>query len=31
METWAAFLDEPRLRDPKFSSRQGRVQHAEEL
>jgi len=31
METWAAFLDEPRLRDPKFSSRQGRTQHAEEL
>jgi crotonobetainyl-CoA:carnitine CoA-transferase CaiB-like acyl-CoA transferase len=31
METWAAFLDEPRLRDPKFSSRQGRVQHSEEL
>jgi crotonobetainyl-CoA:carnitine CoA-transferase CaiB-like acyl-CoA transferase len=31
METWAAFLNEPRLRDPKFSSRQGRVQHSEEL
>jgi crotonobetainyl-CoA:carnitine CoA-transferase CaiB-like acyl-CoA transferase len=31
METWAAFLDEPRLRDPKFSSAQGRTQHAEEL
>jgi crotonobetainyl-CoA:carnitine CoA-transferase CaiB-like acyl-CoA transferase len=31
METWAAFLDEPRLRDPKFSSRQGRAQHWEEL
>jgi crotonobetainyl-CoA:carnitine CoA-transferase CaiB-like acyl-CoA transferase len=31
METWAAFLDEPRLRDPKFNSRQGRTQHWEEL
>ena len=31
METWAAFLDEPRLCDPKFSSRQGRAQHWEEL
>jgi crotonobetainyl-CoA:carnitine CoA-transferase CaiB-like acyl-CoA transferase len=31
MESWAAFLNEPRLRDPKFSSRQGRTQHAEEL
>jgi crotonobetainyl-CoA:carnitine CoA-transferase CaiB-like acyl-CoA transferase len=31
MDTWATFLDEPRLRDPKFSSRQGRTQHAEEL
>jgi crotonobetainyl-CoA:carnitine CoA-transferase CaiB-like acyl-CoA transferase len=31
METWADFLDEPRLRDPKFSSRQGRAQHWEEL
>jgi crotonobetainyl-CoA:carnitine CoA-transferase CaiB-like acyl-CoA transferase len=31
METWAAFLDEPRLRDPKFSSRQGRTQYAAEL
>jgi crotonobetainyl-CoA:carnitine CoA-transferase CaiB-like acyl-CoA transferase len=31
METWAAFLDEPRLRDPKFSSRQGRAQYWEEL
>jgi CoA:oxalate CoA-transferase len=31
METWAVFLDEPRLRDPKFSSRQGRAQHWEEL
>jgi CoA:oxalate CoA-transferase len=31
METWATFLDEPRLRDPKFTSRQGRVQHWGEL
>ncbi|HSF32135.1 MAG TPA: CoA transferase [Candidatus Tectomicrobia bacterium] len=31
METWAVFLDEPRLRDPKFSSRQGRAQYWEEL
>jgi CoA:oxalate CoA-transferase len=31
METWAAFLDEPRLRDPKFNSRQGRAQHWQEL
>jgi crotonobetainyl-CoA:carnitine CoA-transferase CaiB-like acyl-CoA transferase len=31
METWAAFLDEPRLRDPKFNSRQGRTQHWKEL
>jgi crotonobetainyl-CoA:carnitine CoA-transferase CaiB-like acyl-CoA transferase len=31
METWADFLDEPRLRDPKFSSRQGRAQHWQEL
>jgi crotonobetainyl-CoA:carnitine CoA-transferase CaiB-like acyl-CoA transferase len=31
METWADFLDEPRLRDPKFSRRQGRAQHWEEL
>jgi len=31
METWADFLDEPRLRDPKFSSRQGRTQHWQEL
>ena len=23
MDTWATFLDEPRLRDPKFESRQG--------
>jgi crotonobetainyl-CoA:carnitine CoA-transferase CaiB-like acyl-CoA transferase len=31
METWATFLDEPRLRDSKFNSRQGRTQYAEEL
>ena len=31
MGTWADFLNEPRLRDPKFSSRQGRIQYAEEL
>jgi crotonobetainyl-CoA:carnitine CoA-transferase CaiB-like acyl-CoA transferase len=31
METWAAFLDEPRLRDPKFGTAQGRVQHWQEL
>jgi crotonobetainyl-CoA:carnitine CoA-transferase CaiB-like acyl-CoA transferase len=31
METWAAFLDEPRLLDPKFDSRQGRTQHWQEL
>jgi len=31
MDTWAAFLDEPRLRDPKFNSRQGRTQHWKEL
>ena len=31
METWAAFLDEPRLLDPKFGTRQGRSQHWEEL
>jgi crotonobetainyl-CoA:carnitine CoA-transferase CaiB-like acyl-CoA transferase len=31
METWAAFLDEPRLRDPKFESRQGRTQHWQDL
>ena len=31
MVTWAAFLDEPQLLDPKFSSRQGRAQHWEEL
>jgi crotonobetainyl-CoA:carnitine CoA-transferase CaiB-like acyl-CoA transferase len=31
MEAWAAFLDEPRLRDPKFSTGQGRAQHWREL
>jgi crotonobetainyl-CoA:carnitine CoA-transferase CaiB-like acyl-CoA transferase len=31
METWAAFLDEPRLRDPRFSTAQGRAQHWGEL
>jgi crotonobetainyl-CoA:carnitine CoA-transferase CaiB-like acyl-CoA transferase len=31
MDTWATFLDEPRLRDPKFASRQGRTQHWDEL
>ena len=31
METWAAFLDEPRLLDPRFSTRQGRAQHWQEL
>lgn len=31
METWAEFLGESRLLDPKFSSRQGRSQNWEEL
>jgi crotonobetainyl-CoA:carnitine CoA-transferase CaiB-like acyl-CoA transferase len=31
METWASFLNEPGLRDPKFSTAQGRTQHWEEL
>jgi crotonobetainyl-CoA:carnitine CoA-transferase CaiB-like acyl-CoA transferase len=31
METWATFLDEPRLLDPKFGSRQGRARHWQEL
>ena len=31
METWAAFLDEPRLLDAKFSTRQGRAHHWQEL
>ena len=31
MEVWAEFLEEPGLLDPKFSSRQGRMEHWEEL
>jgi crotonobetainyl-CoA:carnitine CoA-transferase CaiB-like acyl-CoA transferase len=31
METWAAFLDEPRLLDPRFSTRLGRARYWEEL
>jgi crotonobetainyl-CoA:carnitine CoA-transferase CaiB-like acyl-CoA transferase len=31
METWAAFLEEPRLLDARFSTRQGRAQHWPEL
>jgi crotonobetainyl-CoA:carnitine CoA-transferase CaiB-like acyl-CoA transferase len=31
METWATFLNEPRLRDDKFSTRQGRARHWQEL
>jgi benzylsuccinate CoA-transferase BbsE subunit len=31
METWAAFLGEPRLLDAKFSTRQGRAHHWQEL
>jgi crotonobetainyl-CoA:carnitine CoA-transferase CaiB-like acyl-CoA transferase len=31
METWAAFLEEPRLLDPKFSTRPGRTEHWQEL
>jgi crotonobetainyl-CoA:carnitine CoA-transferase CaiB-like acyl-CoA transferase len=31
METWATFLDEPRLLDAKFSTRQGRAQNWQEL
>jgi succinyl-CoA--D-citramalate CoA-transferase len=31
METWAAFLDEPRLLDAKFGTRQGRSRHWQEL
>jgi crotonobetainyl-CoA:carnitine CoA-transferase CaiB-like acyl-CoA transferase len=31
METWATFLDEPRLLDTRFSTRQGRAQHWQEL
>jgi crotonobetainyl-CoA:carnitine CoA-transferase CaiB-like acyl-CoA transferase len=31
METWAEFLDEPRLRDPKFGTGQGRSENYQEL
>ncbi len=31
MEAWAEFLDEPGLLDAKFASRQGRMEHWEEL
>jgi CoA:oxalate CoA-transferase len=31
MQTWADFLDEPKLTDPKFSTRLGRAQHWQEL
>ena len=31
MEVWAEFLEEPGLLDPKFSSRQGRMEHWEAL
>jgi CoA:oxalate CoA-transferase len=31
MATWAAFLEEPRLLDARFSTRQGRAQHWQEL
>jgi len=31
MEAWAEFLEEPRLLDPKFATRQGRMEHWEEL
>ncbi len=31
METWAEFLDEPRLRDAKFSTGQGRAEHWQDL
>jgi crotonobetainyl-CoA:carnitine CoA-transferase CaiB-like acyl-CoA transferase len=31
MEAWAAFLDEPRLRDAKFGTGQGRSEHWQEL
>ena len=31
MGTWADFLDEPRLLDDKFATRQGRARHAGEL
>lgn len=31
METWSAFLGEPRLLDAKFATRQGRARHWQEL
>lgn len=31
MEAWAEFLDEPRLREAKFSTGQGRAEHWQEL
>ena len=31
MEVWSEFLDEPRLLDPKFSNRSGRLDHWEDL
>jgi formyl-CoA transferase len=31
METWATFLHEPQLRDPMFSTAQGRAQHWQDL
>ena len=31
MEAWAEFLEEPGLLDPRFSSRQGRMEHWEDL
>ncbi len=31
MESWAEFLEEPGLLDPRFSSRQGRMEHWEDL
>ena len=31
MEVWSEFLDEPRLLDPKFSNRTGRLDHWEDL
>ena len=31
MEVWSDFLDEPRLRDPKFGTRPGRLDHWQEL
>ena len=31
MQAWSEFLDEPRLLDPKFSTRQGRMDNYEEL